>query len=386
MNRVRGIAALTGEPVEVTFNAAIAAVDPVLPPDPMPQTFLSPGWIDLQVNGFGGADYNSADTSLELIEQSLAAQFATGVTRLYPTLITGGQDEMMGAFRNLAKARRTLRNGKAMEAFHAEGPHISPIDGPRGAHPLNRVRKPDFDEFRQLQDAAEGNIRLLTIAPEWPEAPGFIERVVQEGVVVSIGHTAATGNQIADAVRAGATMSTHLGNGAHGEMRRHPNYLWDQMAEDRLTASFIVDGIHIGEAFLKVGLRAKGIERSVLVTDAVMPAGCAPGDYLLGEVAVTLHEDESVRLRGGTRLAGSSLQMHKAVGNVCRLAGVRLREAVTMASINAARVGRVPNRLRGIAPGERGDLVEFGWDAASCTVRVLRTWLSGELVFTAEGL
>lgn len=381
--QVQGISALSGEAVEIHFGAVIESVDPVLPPQPQPETYLAPGWIDLQINGFAGADYNSADTPIDEIARSLEAQFATGVTRCYPTLITGGQDEMIAAFRNLAKAKRTLAHGRAMEAFHAEGPHISPLDGPRGAHPLNRVRKPDFAEFQQLQDAAEGNIRLVTIAPEWPEAPAFIERVVQEGVVISIGHTAADSKQIADAVRAGATMSTHLGNGAHSEMKRHPNYLWDQMAEDRLTASFIVDGIHIGEAFLKVALRAKGIERSVLVTDAVMPAACPPGDYMLGEVAVTLHEDDSVRLRGGSRLAGSSVRMHKAIGNVMRMAGVRLREAVTMATINAARVGRIPSRLRGLTPGERGDLVEFRWNASTRNIEILRTWLSGELVYSA---
>ena len=129
--------------------------------------------------------------------------------------------------------------------------------------------------------------------------------MASEGVVVSLGHTKATTEEIKACVKAGATMSTHLGNGAHQDLRRHPNYIWDQLAEDKLTASFITDGIHLGASFLKSAIRAKGLERSVLVTDAVMPAGCEPGDYMLGEVPVTLHADKSVTLRGGTKLAGA---------------------------------------------------------------------------------
>ena len=176
-------------------------------------------------------------------------------------------------------------------------------------------------------------------------------------------------------------MSTHLGNGAHAVLPRHPNYIWDQMAEDRLTASFIVDGIHLSDNFLKVALRAKGIERSVLITDAVMPAGCVPGPYKLGEVEVTLHPGDRVTLRDGTRLAGSALMMHIGVSNLMRSAGLNLRDAVTMATTNAARVGRVGGRIRGLNPGERGDIVEFKLDPATKVIEIQRTWLSGKLVY-----
>ena len=135
-------------------------------------------------------------------------------------------------------------------------------------------------------------------------------------------------------------------------------------------------------AFLKAALRAKGIDRSILVTDAVMPAGCAPGPYMLGEVEVELKPDQSVVLRGGTRLAGSALKMHRAISNVVRLAGVTLREAITMATINPARVGRIPYRVRGFTPGQRSDVVVFRRmdDGA---IQVLETWLDGRHVFQA---
>jgi len=161
---------------------------------------------------------------------------------------------------------------------------------------------------------------------------------------------------------------------------RHPNYIWDQLAEDRLSASFIADGIHLGPAFLKAALRAKGLERALLVTDAVMPAGCAPGPYKLGEVDVELHGDGSVRMAGGTRLAGSALRMDRAIENVMRMAGVSLADAITLATRNPARAGRVAGRLRGLNPGERADLVRFRYDRVSHAVEVVETYLGGKLV------
>jgi N-acetylglucosamine-6-phosphate deacetylase len=178
--------------------------------------------------------------------------------------------------------------GVAIEGFHVEGPHIAAEEGPRGAHPKQHVRPPDVEEYKRWQEATEGNIKLVTLAPEWPEAPAYIEALVRDGVTVSIGHTAAQPEHIHAAVAAGATLSTHLGNGAHSVLPRHPNYLWEQLAEDRLNADFIADGIHIGKAFLNVALRAKGVERSILVTDASSPAGAAPGRYFLGDQPVDL--------------------------------------------------------------------------------------------------
>jgi N-acetylglucosamine-6-phosphate deacetylase len=380
--KCNGIDSATGEHVEISFGDLITGVDSLISPPDDP-IFVSPGWIDLQVNGFAGVDYNSPAASHEQIGRSIRAMFQTGVTRFFPTVITGSPDGMSGALRNLADAKESIPEGPAMEAFHVEGPYISPEDGPRGAHPVGWIRPPDLDEFRRFQEAARGNIRLMTLSPEWPEMPRFIEALVREGVVVSIGHTRATASQIADAVSAGATLSTHIGNGAHAVLPRHPNYIWDQLAEDRLAASFIVDGIHLPKSFLNVALRAKGLERSLLVTDAVMPAGCEPGPYKLGEVDVELHADGSVRLLGGTRLAGSALRMDRAIENVIRLAGLSLREAISLVTRNPARIGRIASRQRGLAPGERADLVRFTFDEKTHTIRVLETFVVGRAFFLA---
>jgi N-acetylglucosamine-6-phosphate deacetylase len=146
-----------------------------------------------------------------------------------------------------------------MEAFHVEGPHISPEDGPRGAHQQRWVRPPDVNEFCAGRKPRRVMYGLVTLSPEWPGAPLYIEALASEGVVTSIGHTRATREQIQDAVSAGATLSTHIGNGAHACAAAPPLTTFGSSSpKDRLAASFIVDGIHLGEAFLRVALRAKG--------------------------------------------------------------------------------------------------------------------------------
>jgi N-acetylglucosamine-6-phosphate deacetylase len=376
--------------VDVEFGAAIDFVDPILGDPAEPDVFLAPGFIDLQVNGFAGVDFNSPATSKEELARAIEAVFSTGVTRFFPTVITGDPQDMQGALRNLAEARESLSRGLAMEAFHLEGPHIAPEDAPRGAHPKQWVRPPSIDEYRRMQDAAQGNIRLITLAPEWPGSAEYIDAVTREGVVVAIGHTRASAAQIREAVAAGATMSTHLGNGA-GSADRQDEFIVEQLLHQGLAASFIVDGHHLPGDFLKHALKTNGLERSILVTDAVAPALCSPGDYMLGSVEVELLPDDRVVLRGShkdespatakRRLAGSALRMDRAIGNVMRIAGVTLSQAITMATMNPARVGRVPGRLRGIRPGERADLVRFRVDHG--TLRILEVFFSGNRVFSA---
>ncbi|HET8548224.1 MAG TPA: amidohydrolase family protein [Bryobacteraceae bacterium] len=375
---------VSGALVEITYDSVITGIDHLLTAidDPL---YVAPGWIDLQVNGYAAVDYNSPDTPHEEIARSLAVQHATGTTRLYPTVITGSPENMAGSLRNLARSKNALGPaGESIEGFHVEGPHIAAEDGPRGAHPKQWVRPPDVEEYRRWQDAAEGLVKLITVSPEWPQAPLYIETVVRDGVVVSIGHMNANAQQIHDAVSAGATMSTHIGNGAHAVLPRHPNYIWEQLAEDRLAAGFIVDGIHLSASFFKVALRAKGVIRSVLVTDASMPAGAKPGRYRLGEVDVELTGDGRVVLAGGTRLAGSSLRLDRALQNAMRQTGISLPEAISMVTRNPARVGRIAGRQRGLAAGDRADLVLFRFDPETCGIQVEKTIVGGREVWARE--
>ena len=153
------------------------------------ERYVSPGWIDIQVNGFAGVDYNHPSTPLDEIARSLEVQRTTGVARLYPTVITGSHENICGSLRNLAHAKRTLNDGRAMPGFHVEGPWISALDGPRGAHPVEHVRAPSIDEYKRFQEAAEGGVRLVTLGPEHDGSTAVIEHMVADGVVVSLGHT-----------------------------------------------------------------------------------------------------------------------------------------------------------------------------------------------------
>lgn len=343
------------------------------------RTYRSLGFVDLQVNGFAGVDYNEPQTNSDAIARSVERLFQTGVTRFFPTVITGSRERMAGALRRLREAKHEFRAcghpaADAIAGFHVEGPHISTEEGPRGAHPLEHVRPPNLDEFRCWQEAAEGDIRLVTVSPEYSGTPDYIEALVEAGVIVSIGHTRASSEQIRDAVAAGATLSTHLGNGAHTTLHKTANYIWDQLAEDRLTSGFIADGIHLPASFLKAAIRAKGIDRSFLVTDAVMPAMCAPGPYQLGQLAVELLADGRVVLRGNTRLAGSGLSMDRAVANCVRLAGLSLADAVRLATANPAHAARIDL-------ANAADFVLFDWNEAAHSLTVRETVVGGRTVY-----
>jgi len=387
MLSVKGRSSTGSSVLKIDFDAALLAVDDLLRSEPVDE-FIAPGFIDLQVNGFAGVDYNDPASSSEAIGRSIQRLFTTGVTRFLATIITGSEERIVGAIKNLVSAKSKFAQAGMPEAetlagLHIEGPHLSPEDGPRGAHPLEHIRPPSIAEFNRWQEVADGNIRLITVSPEWAETPAYIAAVVRQGVVASVGHTKGTSDQIKAAVDAGATMSTHLGNAAHATLHKTQNYIWDQLAEERLTASFIVDGIHIPGVFVHSAMRAKGFDRSVLVTDAVMPALCEPGPYKLGQVEVELRPNGSVVLRGGDRLAGSALRMDQAIGNAVKLASLSLHQALTMATTNAARVGRIAGRQRGLVPGEKADLVRFKWDPADRSVNVVETIVAGNSVYRA---
>ena len=297
-----------------------------------------PGFFDLQVNGFGGVDFNDPATGGEAIAEALERQRATGVTRCLPTLITSSLQEFTACARAVMASQHP-----AVAGIHMEGPYISPEDGARGAHRRAHVVSASIDDFNRRQDVCGGSIRLVTLAPEVPGAIGLIEHLVDEGVRVAIGHSAASPAQIRDAVEAGATLATHLGNGCAQMLPRHPNVIWELLAADDIHASLIVDGHHLPPSTVKAMMRAKGVARTILVTDAIAAAGCAPGRFAIGEVTCELSEDGRVSLPGTPYLAGSALTMDKAVQNSVRFAGVSLEEAAAMASSNPARfVGLEP--------------------------------------------
>ena len=241
-----------------------------------------------------------------------------------------------------------------------EGPYVSPDDGYRGAHPHADVAAPTLDDFRRRQDAAAGRIVLVTLAPERPGALRLIEHLVDAGIRVALGHTAATPPQIADAINAGATLATHLGNGCPQLLPRHPNVIWDLLSADALAASVIADGHHLPPATVKSLIRAKGARRTILVTDAIAAAASPPGRYSVAGVECDLDDDGRVSLPGTPYLAGSSLTMDRAIGNAVRFTGLPLDDVVPMAStIPAAYLGTTT-----------AGTITADWDATACVLRI----------------
>ncbi len=313
-----------------------------------------PGFFDLQVNGFAGVDFNEPCTP-EQLQHATTAMRATGVTQFLPTIITSSPE-------HFASCARAIVNfaDPAMAGIHLEGPYISPLDGARGAHPLAQVCDASIDDFKYRQDAADGRILLVTLAPEVPHALALIEYLVAAKIKVAIGHTSATPEQIRDAIHAGATLSTHLGNGCPNLLPRHPNFIWEQLAADELHASFIVDGHHLPAATVKAMIRAKTWAKTILVTDAIAAAGCAPGSFELGGVTVELSADGRVAEPGKPWLAGSSLAMNQAVANTVRFTGLPIAEVLPMASTQ-------PANYLGLAP--RGTVIA-DWDEANYALTV----------------
>ncbi|MBS0207368.1 MAG: amidohydrolase family protein [Planctomycetes bacterium] len=351
----------TREPVEVALNGArIERLRPVAESaTALAAPYVAPGFVDIQTNGWGGQEFSSAELTTAAVAKVVRQHFEFGVTALCPTLTTQSFAVHAHGLSTIAAACREFGDvGHAVWGIHLEGPYFSIEDGPRGAHPKEHCRRPNWDEFRRLQDAADGRIVILTMSVEFDEAPDFIALATASGVVVSIGHTGASGPQIKAAVDAGARLSTHLGNGTHRMLRRHPNYIWDQLAEDRLMASLIVDGHHLPPEVVKSMVRAKQPERCILVSDASGLAGLPPGRYTSSGCELEILADGRLVIAGQDQLlAGASLPIGVNVECVMRFAGVDLATAVDMATKHPAQLlSRPVNSLR---PGDTADLVLF---------------------------
>ena len=373
---LRGRDPLTLETIEVeVVGTRVTAIRPYN--GSVDDVWLTPGLVDLQVNGYGGIDLNAAACDAVAVERLTLLLASLGTTTYLPTVITAAHTEMVSRLQTIAEARRNSAFvAHAVAGVHLEGPSISPIDGYRGAHPVEHVRPPSLAEFELLQTAANGLIKLVTLSPHWPEAAEYIRALRDRGVVVALGHTDASPKEIRVAVDAGAQLSTHLGNGIAAELPRHPNPIWTQLAEDRLTATFIADGVHLPADVLRVMLRAKGVERAVLVSDSVALAGRAPGFYrspIGGDVAVVA--DGSIRMRDTGLLAGTGIALKDAVARAAGLPGGSLRDAVRMATANPASF--LNERYGRLAVGSSADLLLFRWSAEDHTLHLVEVLVEG---------
>ena len=332
---------------------------------------LAPGLVDLQVNGYFGIEMSAADPDgWVAVMEGLPA---TGCTAFQPTFITSPLGQLAGALRKARRFSGSLPSrATRVLGVHVEGPFLSTVQ--RGAHNPDWIIPPTADAVDELLAAGTGLLRLVTLAPEVDGGLAAVHRFVAAGVLVSVGHSDATGAQVAAAAGAGARMVTHLFNGQRQLESREPGVVGQALADPRLTSGMIMDTYHVAPAAAAVAFAAAP-GRICLVTDAAACAGCPPGEYLLGREPITLPPGEGVpphRPDGG--LAGSALRMDRAVANMVD-AGAQVAEAVAAATrVPADLIGR-PDLGR-LARGAAADLVWLDDD-----LRAAGTWIAGERVY-----
>ena len=271
------------------------------------------GYFDLQVNGFGGVDFQSSP-SLQEVRFACEQLLLCRMTRILATFITCDVVGLRGKLKRFEDYRRQdalIRN--TIVGYHLEGPYLNSEPGYRGAHRGHLMKDPDWDEFQRNQEAAHGAIRMVTLAPERRGSPNFIREATRSGVRISLGHTNASNTEIDQAINAGATLCTHLGNGCPAEIHRHDNIIQRLLARDELIACFIPDGIHLPPNVLRNFCRAKPEGRVILTTDAMAAAGAGPGRYTIGDLELEVTEDEVVRVPGALNFAGSALRLDEGV-------------------------------------------------------------------------
>jgi N-acetylglucosamine-6-phosphate deacetylase len=366
----------TGRTLCVTTEGGIIA--DVRPEERATDLWLAPGLVDLQVNGFAGHDVNDAEASVTTVVELVRALWRVGVTTVLPTVVTADERQITRALEAIGRAREAdPAVAHAIPYVHVEGPFLSDQDGPRGVHDVRHIRPASIEELRRWGDL----VGMVTVSPHDDGAIEFIRVATRTGVRCAIGHTHASPEQITRAVDAGAELSTHLGNGAHAVLARHPNYLWAQLADDRLSAGFIADGHHLPADTFKAMLRAKGVDRAHLVSDCTELGGMPPGRYRTpvgGEVELS----PSGRLSyvGTPFLAGASRSLADGVATAITMADLTLATALRLATANP---GRFVGGRAVLRPGAPADLITFGWRPGDSTLDIRTVVANGVAVVAA---
>jgi N-acetylglucosamine-6-phosphate deacetylase len=318
---------------------------------------LAAAFFDIHVHGACSYDFMTATpVEIESVGSFLARR---GVAHYLPTTVTGPIDLTLRALEKLADVIESAREHESPVSVaipvgvHLEGPFVS--HAKRGVHPEASIREPSVELFDRFQQAARGNIRLMTLAPELPRALELTAHATAAGVRVTMGHSAATSAETLAAIAAGATSSTHLFNAMRALDHREPGIVGTVLDREDVYAEMICDGVHVHPVFVRLWLKMKGEEWAILITDGMSATGMPDGMYTLGDFAVEVKD--GVCLLGET-LAGSVLTMDRAVANVRRFTGASLGTAVRLASRNPARMMGM-SHLTEMAPGTAANFNVF---------------------------
>ncbi len=383
---IEGILYSDGKPVSINIkDGKIAGIKRIkMLAGEVQDLYIAPGLIDNQVNGFAGVSFTfgGGELTIEGVKKATRALWETGVTTYLPTLTTNSNELLKKNFSILGQAIDDPEIFGSIAGFHLEGPFISPVDGFRGAHPLRFVRKPDWEEFTELQKASGNHILQVSLAPEMEGAPDFIKKCRASGVLIGLAHHNATAAVVKEAVDLGAVIATHLGNGCANTINRHLNPLWPQLADDRLMISIIGDGFHLNPEEIRTFYKVKGTERTIITSDVTSYASLPPGKFINVEGdTIELTTDGMIRYPAQNVLAGSASPIKKGVINVMNVTGCTLEEAIRMASMNPAKLYNLDDRGV-IAAGKRADLILFRIIENQMVIE--KTYVNGNLVYEKE--
>ena len=297
-------------------------------------------WVDLQINGYGGIDFNAGGLTVDKVKEVTRRLAADGTAVYLPTFVTGDPDMVLANIRIIAEARRTDAECRdRIAGVHLEGPFISPRPGAVGTHPVEWVRPPDMELFDRYMDAADGAVKLVTVAAEIEGMPDFVKAVSGKGIAVSLGHQlAATPAEIEPCIAAGAKAFTHLGNGIPNMIPRHENIIMTALAEDRASVMFIPDGHHLPDSMLKVYCRAVKLDRLIAVSDAQYPAGMPPGEYEVCGAHARLEPDGLLWNPSRNCLVGATAPMAKMMRILEERVGLTERELQAIGRDNPLRL------------------------------------------------
>jgi len=351
-----------GEKDKVTIPSDALAID-------ARGRIVTPGFIDVHVHGGGGSDV--MDGSYDALNEMSTFEARHGTTGFLPTPYTDSQERLLASVKAIETAMKRGTSGGEILGIHLEGPYIN-IER-KGGQPPEYIRKPDLEELRLLLEASNNNVKMITLAPEVNGGSEFVRRIIQYGVVASIGHSNATYDEALRAVDAGVSHACHAYNAMREFHHREPGVVGAVLSCDELTAELIADGIHVHPAAMKILVKCKGTDRIILVTDAVVGTGME-GRYKLGGRDVVITKKDSRFLDGA--LAGSVLTMDSAVRNIMGLVGASLQDAVKMATVNPARRIGVYDRKGSLEAGKDADIT-----IVDDQINVYMTMVMGKIVY-----
>src|SRR5665648_32812 len=379
--KVIGISVVNNKPIEVEIKGGFIESISFLPRNEKNLPYISPGFFDIQVNGYKGSDYSLEDFSEEHLRNIMTNLAASGTTQHIPTIISSPQERILKNLEIISKVINTSPDiQETIPGIHIEGPFISTEEGPRGCHDPSFIREPDFEEFMQWQEAAEGRIVMVTIAPEREGSMDFIKKVTRTGVKIAIGHTGATPEIIQEAIKAGAQFSTHLGNGSYPILPKANNYIWEQLAADELFAGIICDGFHLPASAVKVFARAKGLEGLILTSDVTLAGGLNPGIYQWGNMEVEVFKDGHLGLAGRGIGAGGGHLLDWDIAHFIRFTGNNLANTISLCTINPAKIIKMPHNYGKLEAGAPANLTLFHYQTGDDRLQIIHTLCKGSVI------